>query len=58
MKTSISKVLRTIIWPRKQRIFLGLFLILIAKIMGLVLPGAFKYLIDDIIIAKDGTMLL
>jgi len=57
MKISVSKVIRTIVWPRRQKIFFGLLLILVAKISGLVLPGAFKYLIDDVILAKDISML-
>lgn len=48
-KVSIAKVFKTIIWPRKNYLFLGLALIVISRLSGLVLPLASKYLIDDII---------
>lgn len=52
-KTSLSNVFKTIIWPRKKLLFIGLFLILISRLAGLILPGASKYLIDDVIVNKD-----
>ena len=48
-KISIGRVFKTIIWPRKNIILIGLFLIIISRLAGLVLPGASKYLFDDII---------
>jgi ABC-type multidrug transport system fused ATPase/permease subunit len=48
-KISIGQVFKTIIWPRKKILFVGLFLIIISRLSGLVLPGASKYLIDDVI---------
>ncbi|UCS92751.1 ABC transporter ATP-binding protein/permease [Echinicola marina] len=48
-KVTIGHVFKTIIWPRKKQLFLGLFLIIISRLSGLVLPGASKYLIDDVI---------
>lgn len=56
-KVSISKVIKTIIWPRRKVLLLGLILIAISKLAGLVLPGAFKFLIDDVILDKDLHML-
>lgn len=56
-KVSISSVFKTIIWPRRNIIAVGLVLILISRLASLVLPGASKYLIDDVIVNKDLNML-
>ncbi|WP_215223855.1 ABC transporter ATP-binding protein [Echinicola shivajiensis] len=48
-KVTIGHVFKTIIWPRRNQLFLGLFLIIISRLSGLVLPGASKYLMDDVI---------
>ncbi|WP_460546290.1 ABC transporter ATP-binding protein [Echinicola sediminis] len=48
-KVTIGHVFKTIIWPRRKHLFLGLFLIIISRLAGLVLPGASKYLMDDVI---------
>ena len=48
-KISINKVFRTIIWPRKRTLLIGLLLIIIGRLSGLVLPGASKYLMDDVV---------
>lgn len=45
----MSQVFKTIIWPRRRHLFLGLLLIIISRFSGLVLPGASKYLIDEVI---------
>ncbi|MFK5890390.1 MAG: ABC transporter ATP-binding protein [Flavobacteriaceae bacterium] len=52
-KVSLSKAFKTIIWPRRKLIFIGLILIIISRLAGLVLPGASKYLMDDVIVNKD-----
>jgi subfamily B ATP-binding cassette protein MsbA len=52
-RASIKKVFRTIIWPRRKLLFLGLILIIINRLSGLVLPGASKYLIDEVIAKGD-----
>lgn len=52
-KVTLSSVFKTIIWPRKKLLFIGLILIIISRLAGLVLPGASKYLMDDVIINKD-----
>lgn len=52
-KISLSKVFKTIIWPRRKMVFIGLILILISRVSGLVLPGASKFLIDDVIAKQD-----
>lgn len=38
-----------IIWPRRKSLFIGFILILINRAAGLVLPGASKFLIDDVV---------
>lgn len=45
------------IWPRRKHVFLGLVLIMISRAASLVLPGATKYLIDDVVMHKDLAML-
>lgn len=52
-KVSIATAFKTIIWPRRKIIFIGLILIIISRLSGLVLPGASKYLMDDVIAHKD-----
>ncbi|MGW9684191.1 ABC transporter ATP-binding protein [Flagellimonas sp. 2504JD1-5] len=56
-KVSILTAFKTIIWPKRKLVFIGLFLIAISKAAGFVAPIASKYLIDDIIVKKDVTML-
>ncbi|WP_106132215.1 ABC transporter ATP-binding protein [Mongoliibacter ruber] len=56
-KVTMSHVFKTIIWPRRKQLFLGLFLIVISRLSGLVLPGASKILIDDVIPSNDLQML-
>jgi subfamily B ATP-binding cassette protein MsbA len=55
--SSIGYVLRNIIWPRKKLVLLGLFLIIANRLSALVLPGASKYLIDEVI-TKGNTSFL
>ena len=56
-KVTLKQVFKTIIWPRKKTIGIGLILIVISRLAGLVLPGATKYLIDDVIAKGDLYML-
>jgi ABC-type multidrug transport system fused ATPase/permease subunit len=46
-----------IIWPRRKLVLLGLLLIGINRLSGLVLPGSSKYLIDNVIVEKDTSLL-
>ncbi len=55
--SSLGYIFKNIIWPRRRLLLLGLFLIVINRLSGLVLPGASKYLIDEVI-AKSDTHLL
>ncbi|MBT8379001.1 MAG: ABC transporter ATP-binding protein/permease [Ignavibacteria bacterium] len=45
----IGHVFKTIIWPRKKILLVGLLLIIISRLASLVLPGASKFLMDDVI---------
>lgn len=54
---SLRYVFRSIIWPRRGYLFIGLILIILNRASGLVLPGASKYLIDDVIARQDMGML-
>jgi len=56
-RITMAKVFKTIIWPRRNLLLLGLVLIVINRSAGLVLPGATKFLIDDVIGNKDMEML-
>ncbi len=53
-KITFSYVFRTIIWPRKKFLFIGLFLILVSTFAGLVLPWLSKFILDDVIAHKKG----
>ena len=52
-KVSIGSVFKTIVWPRRKLLFVGLVLIIISRLASLVLPGASKYLMDDVIVNND-----
>ena len=52
-KVTIAKAFKTIIWPRRNLVFLGLFLILISRLAGFVLPLKSKELLDEIVPNKD-----
>ena len=56
-KVTITQAFKTIIWPRRKLVFLGLVLIVISRLASLVLPGASKFLMDDVIVNKDMEML-
>ncbi len=52
-KVSLAQVFKTIIWPRRKLLLVGLILIFISRMVGLILPWATKILMDDIIPHKD-----
>ncbi|MGB5172011.1 ABC transporter ATP-binding protein [Eudoraea sp.] len=52
-KVSILKAFKTIIWPRRNLVLIGLLLIVISKAASFVAPLSLKYLMDDIIPQKD-----
>ncbi|MGB6151022.1 MAG: ABC transporter ATP-binding protein [Pricia sp.] len=52
-KVSILTAFKTIIWPRRKLVFMGLALIVVSKAASFVAPLSLKYLMDDIIPNKD-----
>src|SRR5258706_784215 len=52
-KVTIGQVFKTIIWPRKKLLFIGLILIIISRGAGLVAPWATKPFMDDILVKHD-----
>ena len=52
-KVTMTKAFKTIIWPRRNLVFIGLFLILINRLSGFVLPLKSKDLLDDIYPNQD-----
>ena len=54
---SFTWAFKHIIWPRRSTIGIGLLLIIFSRLASLVLPGASKYLMDDVIVNKDIEML-
>ena len=52
-KVSILTAFKTIIWPRRNMVFLGLFLIVISKAASFVAPLSLKIFMDEIIPNKD-----
>lgn len=47
---SLRHAFQEIIWPRRKLIAVGLFLILLNRLSGLVLPASTKYLVDDVLV--------
>ncbi len=52
-KVTMVQAFKTIIWPRRNLVFIGLFLIVIKSLSGLVLPWQSKVLLDEVIPNKD-----
>jgi len=52
-KVSILDAFTTIIWPRRNLVFIGLILIVLSRLASLVLPWKSKALLDDVIPNKD-----
>jgi ABC-type multidrug transport system fused ATPase/permease subunit len=54
---TLKQAFKEFIWPRRKIVFVGLLLIVVSRLASLVLPGATKYLLDDVIVKKDLHML-
>lgn len=54
---TILSAFKTIIWPRRKLVFIGLILIVISKAVSFVAPLSLKYLMDDIIPNKNVELL-
>ncbi len=52
-KVNLRTAFKTIIWPKRKLVFIGLILIVLSRLAGLVLPLASKYLLDDVIPSED-----
>ncbi|MEL0456257.1 ABC transporter ATP-binding protein [Flavobacteriaceae bacterium SZ-1-7] len=54
-KVTMAQAFKTIIWPRRNLVFIGLILIVIRSLAGLVLPWQSKVLLDQVVPSKDMT---
>ena len=52
-KVTMLQAFKTIIWPRRKLVFIGLILIILRSLSGLVLPWQSKVLLDDVVPNKD-----
>ena len=52
-RVTLAYVFKTIIWPRKNLLLVGLLLIVISRLAGLVPPAATKPFVDDVLVKKD-----
>jgi subfamily B ATP-binding cassette protein MsbA len=52
-KISITKAFKTIIWPKRGLVFIGLILIVVSRLASLVAPLKIKSLLDSVIPNKD-----
>ncbi|SDS15696.1 ATP-binding cassette, subfamily B, MsbA [Polaribacter sp. KT25b] len=52
-KVTLKQAFKTIIWPRRNLVFLGLILIIIRSLSGFVLPLQSKVLLDEVVPNKD-----
>ncbi|SEM13446.1 ATP-binding cassette, subfamily B, MsbA [Aquimarina amphilecti] len=52
-KVTILQAFKTIIWPRRGLVFVGLILIFFNRVAGLILPWKSKTLLDDVVPSKD-----
>ncbi|WP_111309824.1 ABC transporter ATP-binding protein [Confluentibacter sediminis] len=52
-KVTMATAFKTIIWPRRNLVFIGLILIVLSRLASLVLPWKSKALLDDVIPNKD-----
>jgi subfamily B ATP-binding cassette protein MsbA len=52
-KVTMYQAFKTIIWPRRNLVFIGLILIVIRSLAGLVLPWQSKVLLDEVVPSKD-----
>jgi subfamily B ATP-binding cassette protein MsbA len=53
VKVTIGKAFKTIIWPRRNLVFIGLILIVIRSLSGLILPWQSKILLDEVVPNKN-----
>ena len=56
-RVTLAYVFRTIIWPRKNLLLVGLLLIVISRLAGLVPPAVTKPFVDDVLVKQDFQLL-
>ena len=56
-KVTMAQAFKTIIWPRRKMVFVGLILIVIRSLSGLILPWQSKVLLDEVVPSKDPSLL-
>ena len=56
-KVTMVQAFKTIIWPRRNLVFIGLILIVLRSLSGLVLPWQSKVLLDEVVPNKDMSQL-
>lgn len=56
--SSLKSAFREIIWPRRKLVAIGLVLIILNRMSGMVLPASTKYLVDEVLVKKDGRLLM
>ena len=56
-KVTLKQAFKTIIWPRRNLVFLGLLLIVIRSLSGFILPLQSKVLLDDVVPNNDYSLL-
>ena len=52
-KVTLKQAFKTIIWPRRNMVFLGLILIIIRSLSGFILPLQSKVLLDEVVPNKN-----
>ena len=52
-KVTIGNAFKTIIWPRRNMVFIGLVLIVLSRLASLVLPWQSKVLLDEVVPNKN-----
>ena len=52
-KVTLKQAFKTIIWPRRNMVFLGLILIIIRSLSGFILPLQSKVLLDEVVPDKN-----
>lgn len=56
-KVTMAQAFKTIIWPRRKMVFVGLILIVIRSLSGLILPWQSKVLLDEVVPSKAPSLL-
>jgi subfamily B ATP-binding cassette protein MsbA len=52
-KVNMATAFKTIIWPRRKLVFIGLILIVISRLSSLIMPWKLRALLDDVVPKKD-----